>query len=154
MKKLLVLLFTALILSACSTTRLSTEDRLALYQAHAGDPVSSFRLTRSFNWTPLGDQALAVWTGVNQGHLLELRNRCSGLGFASNITITNSMGQVSARFDSVIPRTGAGPSQQTQQTQCRIWSIRPLDTAALNDAKRELREAQAIERAAGVTEEK
>lgn len=153
MKKLLVSLFAVLILSACATTRLTPAERFALYQTHAGEPVSSFRLTRNFSWTPLGDQALAVWTGVNQGHLLEMRSRCSGLGFASNITITNSMGQVSARFDSVIPRTGAGPSQQTQTQQCRIWSIRPLDTAALNDAKRELREAQAIEREAGVTAE-
>ena len=152
MKKLVLALVAVLALGACaSSPSLSTPDRLALYQSHAGEPVMSFRLDRNFRWTPLGDQALAVWTGANQGHLLELRSRCSGLGFASSIHITNSMGQVTARFDSVQPRTGM--SNNPQQL-CRIWSIRPLDVRALNDEKRELRDAETIERAADVVEEK
>lgn len=148
MKKLIFLLGVVLAMAGCASTGLSSADRLALYQAHAGAPVGSFRLTTSFRWTPLSDDMLAVWTGANQGHLLELRSRCSGLTFANAINITNSMNTVTARFDSVQPRSTPGAPQQS----CRIWTIRPLDGRALNDAKRELREAQAIEREAGVTE--
>ena len=150
MKKLIALLFTALAMTACSTApHMSTADRLALYQSHAGAPVNSFRLSRNFTWTALGDDALAVWNGPNQGHLLEFRSRCSGLGFANRINITNSMNTVSARFDSVQIRTAPGAPLQS----CRIWTIRPLDVRALNDSKREIRNAEAVERDPGVTAE-
>ena len=153
MKKLLIALAAALVLSACASgPSLSTADRLALYQAHAGQPVQSFQLARNFRWTSLGDQAVAVWGVGNQGHLLEMRSRCSGLGFASRIHITNSMGRVSARFDRVIPLNASGSNMQ--QSSCTIWTIRPLDTAALNDSKREMRDAQTVERPADLVEEK
>ena len=150
MKKLIALLFTALALTACSSTpRMSNADRLALYQSHAGEPVNSFRLDRSFTWTSLGDDGLAVWTGANRGHLLEFRSRCNGLGFASRINITNSMNQVTARFDSVQLRNAPGAPVQS----CRIWTIRPLDVRALNDSKREIRNAETVERDPSVTAE-
>ena len=150
MKKLLALIFTALALTACSTApRMSNADRLALYQSHAGEPVNSFRLDRNFTWTSLGDDALAVWTGSNRGHLLEFRSRCTGLAFATRINITNSVNQVTARFDSVQLRNAPGAPVQS----CRIWTIRPLDVRALNDSKREIRNADAVERDPGVTAE-
>ena len=153
MKKLLTTLAAALILGACASgPSMSAADRLALYQTHAGQPVQGFQLPRNFRWTSLGDQAIAVWGLGNQGHLLEMRTRCSGLGFASRIHITNSVGRVTARFDRVIPLNATGPNMQ--QPSCTIWTIRPLDTAALNDAKREMREAETIERPADLVEEK
>ena len=94
MKKLLALLFAAVALTACSTApRMSNADRLALYQSHAGEPVSSFRLDRNFTWTSLGDDALAVWNGSSRGHLLEFRSRCTGLGktFRQAAVITPSV---------------------------------------------------------------
>src|SRR5688572_30485686 len=151
MKTVLFVLTLAGGLSACTHgPTLSTEDRLALYREHAGAPVNSFRLERAMgttNWTPLGDQALAVWQGSNRGVLLEMRNRCSGLGPASRISITNSAGHVSARLDSVVLR-GTG-----MNISCRIETIRPIDGSALRDAKRELREAEYIERSAAPPEE-
>ena len=153
MKKVLIALVAALALGACASgPSLSTAVRLALYQAHAGEPVQAFQLARNFRWTSLGDQAVAVWGVGAQGHLLEMRSRCSGLGFASRLHITNSMGRVSARIDRVIPLNATG--QNTQQNSCTIWTIRPLDTAALNDAKREMRDAQTIDRPADLVEEK
>jgi hypothetical protein len=153
MKKLLIALATALVLSACASgPSLSTADRLALYQSHAGQPVQGFQLPRNFRWTGLGDQAIAVWGLGNQGHLLEMRTRCSGLGFASRIHITNSMGRVSARFDRVTPLNSTGTN--LQQTSCTIWTIRPLDVASINDAQREMREAETVERPADLVEEK
>src|SRR5688572_15343935 len=92
MKPVLFVLMLAAGLGACSHgPTLSTEDRLALYREHAGAPVGSFRLDRMpgiQNWTPLGDQALAVWQSSNRGFLLELRSRCNNLGPASRINIT------------------------------------------------------------------
>src|SRR5262245_29002015 len=92
-------------LAACSTApTLTTQERLALYRAHAGPPVLSFRLdhiNRMHNWTPLGDQTLAIWTTANRGHLLELRTRCPGMLMSPRLSITNTMGQVTARMDRV-----------------------------------------------------
>jgi hypothetical protein len=140
-------------LCACSHgPTLSTEDRLALYREHAGAPVNSFRLDRTpgiQNWTPLGDQAVAVWQSSNRGFLLELRNRCSGLGPASRISITNSLSQVATRLDSVVPRSATGSAVGMA---CRIETIRPIDGSALREAKRELREAEYIYRSAAPTE--
>ena len=40
-----------------------------------------------------------VWTKPSEAYLLELYGPCSNLGFAPAITLSNTMGQVSARFD-------------------------------------------------------
>lgn len=141
----LVLPTLAVALAACSTApTLTTQERLDLYRAHSGAPVMSFRLDRMTGmqqWTPLGDQALAVWSSGNRGHLLELRNRCPGMLSAGGISITNSLGNVTARMDSVVPRM-VGASNRG----CRIDSIRPIDGRALRDAKREIRDAQIVDR--------
>lgn len=142
----------AVAVAACSTgPTLSTQERLDLYRQHSGAPVISFRIDRPTGiqrWTPLGDQALAVWSSGNRGYLVELRNRCPGMLSAPRISITNSFGQVTTRMDSVVPRpaTVAGSG-------CRIESIRPIDGRALRDAKRELREADVIERSAAPPEQ-
>lgn len=138
--------------TACASSGMKPADRLALYRAHAGPPVMSFRLdriNRFHRWTPLGDEALAVWTTANQGHLLEFRSRCPGLGLTHSITISNSLGNVNARFDSVQPRSSVGAISPS----CRIWTIRPLDGRALRDSKRELRDANLVERPANAVPE-
>jgi hypothetical protein len=142
----------AVALAACSTApTLTTQERLDLYRAHSGAPVMSFRLDRMTGmqqWTPLGDQALAVWSSGNRGHLLELRNRCPGMLSAGGISITNSLGNVTARMDSVVPRM-VGASNRG----CRIDSIRPIDGRALRDAKREIRDAQIVDRSTAPPDE-
>jgi Family of unknown function (DUF6491) len=148
-KALILALAAALLLSACASEGITASERLELYRANAGEPVPSFRLVRNFRWTPLDEQAVAVWTGANSGYLLELRNRCTGLTFASDITISNSGDRVVARFDSVQQR---GNFSTGQTAPCRIWTIHPLDARRLSDAKREMREAQTVEREPGVTE--
>lgn len=155
MKRILMVLVLALLSVGCahSGAPLSTADRLELYRAHAGPPVGSFNIDRIAGvtrWTPLGDQALAIWNTPNQGFLLEFRTRCSGLSFASSITISNSLGLVNVRTDSVQPRAANGSAISSP---CRISSARPLDGRAINDAKRELREASVVDRAADVTPE-
>jgi hypothetical protein len=138
------------LLAGGASTGQTTSERLELYRSFAGEPVSRFRLTRTFQWTPLGDEAIAVWPRVNEGFLLEFRSRCPGLFSARNINISNSGDWVTARFDSILLR---GSMSTTGSLGCRIWTIRPLDGRALNDARRELREARAVPRAADVTPE-
>ncbi|AKC88041.1 hypothetical protein WQ53_15965 [Pseudoxanthomonas suwonensis] len=152
MKGKLIALSMVAVVAACahSGPSLTSAERLELYQAHAGPPVASFRIDRIAGvtrWTPLGDQALAFWNTPNQGYLLEFHARCSGLSIASSITISNSMGLVNARLDSVQPRAANGSAISQP---CRISSARPIDGRALNDAKRELREASVVERPADV----
>lgn len=153
MRSLLMSLFAVAALGACaSSPTMSPPERLRLYVQHAGDPVPSFQLTRFVRhtqWTPLGDRALAVWTSQSRGHLLELRNRCSGLSFAHTVQITNSFGTVSARWDSVIPRTASVAMPQS----CRIIRIRPLDGRGLRDARREMRNTLYGDRPADVVED-
>lgn len=137
-------------LSGCAGTGPTTSERLELYRSHAGEPVTRFRLTRTFQWTALGDEAIAVWPRVNEGFLLEFRSRCPGLVSTRNINISNSGDWVTARFDSILLR---GSMSTTGSLGCRIWTIRPLDARALRDARADLREAQAVPREPGVTEE-
>ncbi|MEG1680116.1 MAG: DUF6491 family protein [Stenotrophomonas sp.] len=146
MKKMLVALMLAAVLGGCATAgKLTSAERLDLYRAHAGEPVKSFRYFGSLNgWTELGDSALAVWTKPNEAWLLNLSGPCTDLSFAPAISITNMMGQVSARFDRVIVH-GSGPMAHVP---CRIDSIQPLDVKTLRASEKELREAKISERAA------
>lgn len=144
MKQSLPILCIAILVSACASTGLPREDRLALYRENAGEPIPNFRSTsRSLSWRALSDDALVVWTRSNQANLLEFNPRCIGLRSARTIYISNSRGLVSAQFDSVriiAPATATRP-----QLSCRITTIRPLDIQAINDSKRELREAQIMQ---------
>ncbi|MEP6907676.1 MAG: DUF6491 family protein [Pseudoxanthomonas sp.] len=146
MKRWLLLSGLALVLSACSTTRLSDAETLALYQSHAGEPVNGFKYFGQINgWTPLGDSALAVWTRPNQAYLLQLYGRCDDLDFAPAISLSNMMGRVSAQFDNVYVH-GGGTSNM--RMPCRIETIRPLDVKGLKQAQKDLREAKVVEREA------
>ncbi|WP_313341716.1 DUF6491 family protein [Stenotrophomonas sp.] len=153
MRILLMSLLAVATLGGCATSpTMTTQDRFNLYVQHAGPPVQSFQLTRFVRhtqWTPLGDRALAIWTSSSRGHLLELRGRCTGLSIAHTVQITNSFGTVSARWDSVIPRTMSVAMPQS----CRIIRIRPLDGTAIRDARREMRNTLYGDRPADVVED-
>lgn len=155
MKRIPIASTLVLLLAGCahSGPTLTTAERLELYDAHAGAPVASFNIDRIAGvtrWTPLGDQALAIWNTPENGYLLGFRAPCPGLSLGSSITISNSLGLVSARFDSVQPRAANGSAISQP---CRISSARPLDGRALGEAKRELREASVVDRPEGVTAE-
>ena len=136
------LLLAAAALGGCASN-LSQGEQLALYQSHAGEPVRDFRYYSNISWTPLGDQALAVWTRPNQAWLLDLSGPCTDLNYAPAINISNMMGQVSAGFDRVYVLGGANAGFRMP---CRISTIRPLDVKALKAAQKELREAKIVER--------
>ena len=131
------LVATMLALASCvSTPSMSDSQKLALYRAHAGAPVSSFHYFGRFDsWTDIGDRALAIWTRPSEAWLLELSGPCNGLDFAQAIGLTSTTGMVSARFDSVLVRNGGVPD-----FPCTIQTIRPLDTKALKQAEHTARD--------------
>lgn len=146
MKRTLLLLALTLSLGACSTTRMTDAETLALYKSHAGETVKDFQYFGHVSgWTPLGDTALAVWTKPNQAYLLELTGPCMDLDYAPAISLSNMMSRVSARFDNVYVH-GGGPG--SIRLPCRINTIRPLDVKGLKQAQKELREAKLVEREA------
>lgn len=133
---LVAALLGAVALSSCTSTGRSDADRLALYRAHAGEAVPSFRIFGRLNsWTPLGDSAVAVWTRPGEAWLLELSGRCPELPYSQAISVTSNMNTVYARFDRVMAL-----GRQSIQTPCHIAQIQPLDTAALRQAERNERE--------------
>ena len=127
----------AVSLAACATDPAQRDaDRLALYNAHAGAPVKQFRYFGSINsWTPLGDEALAVWTKPSEAWLLDLSGPCSDLSFTPAIGLTHTFNTVSARFDKVLVH-----GRNNIQMPCQIVQIRPLDVKALRQAQRDARE--------------
>ena len=147
MEKMLVALAAVVALGGCATAgKLSDNERLALYQAHAGEPVRDFQYFGSLNgWTELGDKALVVWTRPSEGWLLSLDGPCMDLSYAPAISVTNMMGRVSARFDRVIV---LGVNRGMTPMPCRIQTIQPLDVKALRISEKELREAKIEARAA------
>jgi hypothetical protein len=113
------------------------DEKLALYRANARPPVPSFRYFGSLSgWTPLGDQAVAIWTRPNEAYLLEVDGPCPDLDYAQAIGITSQAGMVYARFDRVIPRVGGG---RADPLPCHIRQILPLDVKALKAAEKDIR---------------
>jgi putative hemolysin len=143
---LLLALLVATLAACASSPRLSDSQKYALYREHAGEPVRSFRYTSRINsWTPLGDQALVVWTRPSEAYLLDLSGPCQDLGFASAITISNRFGEVTSRFDQV---TVHGGGTSSIRIPCRIQEIRPIDVKAIRQVERDRREAGTADRAA------
>jgi len=145
MKSILSCLALALVLAGCSSMpSMRDSERFALYKAHAGAPVSSFRyFGRLDSWESLGDAALAVWTRPRQAWLLELSGTCNDLEFSPVIALTNQFGEVHAGYDKVLVR-----SHSPINMPCWIRTIRPLDVNAIREAERAAR-AQASQATSG-----
>jgi hypothetical protein len=128
---------TTLALASCaSTPSMSDDQKLALYRAHAGAPVSGFHYFGRFDsWTDIGDQAVAIWTRPSEAWLLELSGPCSGLEFTPVIGVSSQTGVVSAHFYSVLVRNNG-----MHDFPCTIQTIRPLDTKAIKQAERTARD--------------
>ena len=139
------ILAVALLLAACAgPAALTTQERLELYRAHAGEPVRSFRYNgHLWGWTALGDGALGLWTRSDQGYLIEFASRCPDLAFDVTLMISSRGGQVFAGTDSIFVRRASGGSSGVR---CRIGSIRPIDAQAVHESKRALRAAELVER--------
>ncbi|HEX2595699.1 MAG TPA: DUF6491 family protein [Luteimonas sp.] len=145
MKRFTILLGSAALLAACASTPTAPSAQLAMYRAHAGAPVPSFRyLGRMDSWESLGDRTIAVWTRPHEAWLLDLAGPCNGLDFTPVIGLTSQVGQVSAGFDKVLVKDPANFG-----IPCRIQTIRPLDVKALESEAKHRREVNAPAPAAG-----
>jgi Family of unknown function (DUF6491) len=144
MKRASIMAFLLLLAGCTGTVALTTQERLELYRAHAGEPVRSFRYNgHLWGWTALGDGALGLWTRSDQGYLIEFARRCPDLEFDVALMISSRGGQVFAGTDSIVVRRTSGG---IGGVRCRIESIRPLDAQAVRESKRTLRAAELVER--------
>ncbi len=145
MKNALIALFATLLVTACaSSPQMTREERVEWYRANAGEPVRSFFYSGHLRgWTALDDRTIAIWTRRNEGYLIEFFARCADLDFASTITISNRIGRVTAGADSVTVRRASGG---IGGVRCRIETIRPINAQVVKESKRNLREAELVER--------
>ena len=143
MKKTLLLTSLLLVTACAGQPSMTPSERLELYRAHAGEPVSSFQFTgRLWGWRPLGD---------NQAYLVELAGRCQDLPFALSIGLTSSAGRVSAGFDRVIVRLPSNRSPS--RVGCNIRTIRPINTRVVKESKSDLGEGEVTERDPSIPDE-
>jgi len=148
-----LLLMSLLLVTACAgQPSMTSAERLELYRAHAGEPVSNFVFTgRLWGWRSLGDSALAVWPRSNQGYLIELTGRCPDMAFAHSIGLTSSVGRVSAGFDRVIVRLPS--NRNPSRVGCTIRTIRPINAQVVKESQGDLGEGEVTERDPSIPDE-
>ena len=103
------------------------KEQLALYQRFAGAQVDDMPFWHLQRYESLGDEAVVVWTGVNDAWLITVRPPCAELPWAKAIGLTSTLHRVSAKFDHVI----AG------RDRCMIASIQPIDYKALRAERKQ-----------------
>ena len=97
------------------------KEQLALYQRYAGAQIDDMPFWRLLRYESLGDEAVVVWTGVNDAWLITVRPPCNELPWAKAIGLTSTLHRVSAKFDHVV----------VGRDRCMIASIQPIDYKAL-----------------------
>lgn len=132
MKALIVPLIAVLGLGACATNRLSDTDRLALYDAHAGEPVKQIRFYNAMGWDRIDDEHVLLSMRPNETWLLKVSGPCLDWGSGSPVLRLSSTGPyVMAKFDRIL--TDGSP------VSCRIEEIRPVDVKAVRAAETAMR---------------
>lgn len=114
------------------------EQRKAFVTQFAGESMSSMPFFRSYDFEPLGDDALLLWESPGRAYLLNVEDFCPDLPSARAIAINSKGSTVSARFDSITV-SGRG---QSANNRCRILEIRPVDVKAMKAAGKAGREPE------------
>jgi len=146
MNRLLLTGLAVALLAGCpGTPRLSDEERLARYQAYAGEPVDRFTQLRIDNWESLDSNKLVLWNGRNEAYLLTVWDTCADLRHAQTITVISSSSHTVSVFDKikVLKDPRFGPMMTGFDT-CPIREIRPINVKQLRvdeDAAKKQREA-------------
>jgi hypothetical protein len=117
-----------LIFAACATTRMSDQQKLALYQGQAGTPVKSIRYVDPIGWERIDNLHLVLNVRPRESWLVSMSAPCLDWGRNDQaISIGHNGGVVSPGLDTVtFPRS---------QISCRISEIRVVDPAAVRDAR-------------------
>jgi hypothetical protein len=128
MKTLLLSAVAVAVLAGCASTRMPEADRLALYQAHAGQPVKQIRYYSAMGWDRIDDEHVVLDMRPNESWLLTVSGPCLDWGGASPILRLSSTGPyVMAKFDRILT--------QGSPVSCRIEEIRPIDVKGLRAAR-------------------
>lgn len=132
--RLVLFVLAIALLAGCATNNRAERQatRLALYEAHAGEPVRSIRTFRWDRYEVLGDSAIALWASPRRGWLVSLRKPCIGIDSTRLIAIEQTSPSLYARFDRIVFRTFSGVDER-----CMIETIRPVDYAAFRAAERD-----------------
>ena len=127
-RMMLAMLPAALLLAGCMSQGPTRAERLALYQAHAGEPVRKIHYYSPIGWEELDDDHIVLTMRPTEAYLLRLSGPC--LDFAGGspaLAISSTAGYVSSGFD----RVSVGGSNLS----CRIEEIRPIDNKGLRAAR-------------------
>ena len=115
------------LLAGCMTDGPTRAERLAAYQAHAGEPVDKIHYFSPLGWDKVDDEHIVVTMRPREQYLMRLSGPCLDFaGSAPAIAISSQAGWVSAKFDRV---TASG-----SPASCRIEEIRPVDVRAMRAA--------------------
>lgn len=112
--------------AALADTAKVMAENLAKFQHYAGKPLESITAFQIQGWQPLGEDHIAIWTGVNDVYLIRVAKPCVNLSWAHGVGITPHMNQIRTRFDVV----------RVEGMPCQIESIRKVDYVALRKAGR------------------
>ena len=119
-------------LVSCATNRPSEADRLAVYEAHAGEPVKQIRNHDAMGWDRIDGEHILLSMRPKETWLLKLSGPCLDWGSGSPfLKLSSQTGWVMAKFDRVLV--------QGSPVSCRIEEIRPVDVKAVRAAESELR---------------
>jgi hypothetical protein len=112
--------------------------RKAFVTQFAGEAKSSMPFFRSYDFEPLGNDALLLWESPGRAYLLDVEDFCPNLPTARAIAINNKGSTVSAGFDSITVLDRG----QNANNRCRILEIRPVDVKAMKAAEKARREQE------------
>jgi hypothetical protein len=112
------------------------EQRKAFVMQFAGETKSSMPFFRSYDFEPLGDDALLLWESPGRAYLLTVDDFCTDLPTARAIVINNKGSTVNAKFDSIT----VAERGQNANNRCQILEIRPVDVKAMKAAEKAGRE--------------
>ncbi len=116
--------------------------RKAFVSEFVGEAKNSVPFTRSYDFEPLGDDALLLWEASNRAYLLDVDQFCRNLTWAHAIQIDNKGSSINAKFDSIKVLS----NNNSFNDKCRILEIRPVDVKAMKAAEKAKRELEKAEK--------
>ena len=102
------------------------EERAALYEQFAGEPVPQVKNFQMWRHEILDDNRLMIWGKPGQTFLLTFREPCTELQWARALGLSSTLGTVKADYDYVSARG----------QRCYIRTIRPVNERAMREAKK------------------
>lgn len=114
-----------------SARELRMDERRAFVTGFAGEPQSSVRFSRFYDFEPLGTDTLLLYESLNRAYLVKIEDFCPDMPTAFKLGVDNSSSSLNVRLDAIVVRGN----------RCRIVDIRPVDVKAMKAAQKAKREA-------------